>query len=77
MITAFYNHISNLNNLKVKSNQAAAVLLVWPQVHWPRISYRSMVISFFSMRPSTSSLRSWGNTRIRVLEANLYLALFL
>ena len=47
------------------------------QVQVPRISYRSRVIAFCSIRPSTSFLLASGRILIRVLEANLYLARFL
>ena len=47
------------------------------QVHLPRISYKSIVISLLAIRPSTSVFLPAGRILIRVLEANLYLALFL
>ena len=46
-------------------------------MHWPKISYRSSVIASFAIRPSTSFFKFSGKMRINVLEANLYLALFL
>merc|ERR1719431_2289563 len=54
-----------------------ALAVSWPQVHWPRISYKSRVIVFFSIKASTSVFLPAGRILMRVLEANLYLALFL
>jgi len=48
-----------------------------PQVHCPRISYKSKVMVFWEMSPSTSFFKLSGRILINVLEANLYLALFL
>merc|ERR1719431_1611968 len=53
------------------------VYLAWPQVHCPRISYRSKVMVLLEIRPSTSVFRLAGRTLIRVLEAKRYLARFL
>jgi len=48
-----------------------------PQVHWPKISYRSKVMVFWLIKFSTSAFISVGRILIRVLEANLYFARFL
>ena len=57
--------------------EATVIYFGATQVQVPRISYRSRVIAPFSIRPSTSVLWAAGRILIRVLEANLYLALFL
>ena len=51
--------------------------LFWPHVHWPSTSYRSREMDLDSIRSSTSFLMFAGSSLIRVLDANLYLALFL
>ena len=48
-----------------------------PQVHCPRISYKSKVMVFWSINPSTSPFSLSGKILINVFEANRYLALFL